>query len=72
MQIGDVIKITRGPLAGLHGQLKVSEQRALIGVDLHGRQVDVEMDLDWLTPAEPARRSASGVEERPIQRRTSA
>ena len=72
MHIGDVVKVTEGPLAGLHGQLKGSGRRALIVVEIQGRQLDVEMDLDWLSAAAPERRSASSIEEHPVQRRTSA
>ena len=61
MQIGDVVKITEGPLAGFHGRLKASGRRVLIVVDLHERQLDVEMDLDWVSEAVPESMSASAV-----------
>jgi transcription antitermination factor NusG len=61
MQVGDIVKILEGPLAGLHGQLKASGQRVLIVVEIQGRQLDVEMDLDWVSEAVPESVSVSAV-----------
>ena len=61
MQIGDAVKITGGPFAGLHGRLKASGPRVLIVVEIHGRQLDVELDLDWVSEAVPESLSVSAV-----------
>lgn len=63
MQIGDAVKITTGPFAGLHGLLKVTGPRVLIAVELGARQLDVEMDLDWISAAELGRRPTVGIKE---------
>ena len=63
MQIGDAVKITIGPFAGLQGLLKATGPRVLIAVDLGARQLDVEMDLDWVAAAELDRRPAMGIKE---------
>ncbi len=70
MQIGVVVKITAGPFAGLHGLLKASGPRVLIAVEISGRHLDVEMDLDWVSPAAPERRPAIGIKEPTIQSRS--
>ena len=52
MQIGDVVEIMGGPFAGLQGRLKTSDaRRVLVVIQIHGRQFDLEMDLDWVLEA---------------------
>jgi hypothetical protein len=34
----------------------------LVVVDLHGRQFNIEMDLDWVAATEPARKSVAGID----------
>ena len=63
MQIGDAVRITTGPFAGLHGVLKAMGPRVLIAIELGPRQLDVEMELDWLAAAELGRRPAMGIRE---------
>jgi transcription antitermination factor NusG len=59
---GDIVEITDGPLAGLLGQCAATKgPRVLVVVELQGRQVDVEMDLDWVTGTTPERRSVNRV-----------
>ena len=72
MQIGDVVRITEGPLAGLLGQLKVSGQRVLIVIELQGRQLDVEIDLDWIVAAAPEPSVVPGIRKQEIHRQASA
>lgn len=70
VQIGDAVKITRGPFAGLHGLLEAMGPRVLIAVELGARQLDVEMDPDWVSAvsaAELDRRPAVGIKEPTIQ-----
>jgi transcription antitermination factor NusG len=57
--VGDVIKITDGPFAGLEGRLKDSGRRVLIVIEINGRLVDVEMDRDWVTESVPESVTAS-------------
>jgi hypothetical protein len=63
VQIGDAVKITIGPFAGLQGLLKATGPRVLIAVELGVRQVDVEMDLGWVSAAELGRRPAVSIKE---------
>ena len=63
MLIGDAVKITAGPFAGLQGILKASGPRVLIAIELTGRQVDVEMDLDWVSAVGVERIPAAGFEQ---------
>ena len=63
MQIGDAVRITAGPLAGLHGLLKAVGPRVLITIDLPSRRLDVEMELHWVAAAELERRPAMGIKE---------
>jgi len=72
VQVGDAVKITEGPLSGFGGRLKALGQRVLIVVAIHGRELQVEIDLDWVAAAAPERRTASSTEKHKIQRRTSA
>ena len=63
MQVGDIVKIKEGPLVGSLARLvRIVERRALIVVELPGRQINVEIDADWIVAAVPERKSASGVE----------
>jgi hypothetical protein len=72
VQIGDVVKITQGPLAGLLGQLKVSGQRVLIVIELQGRLLDVEIDVDWIVAAAPEPNVVPGIRKQEIHRQASA
>jgi len=56
--IGEVVQIMAGPFAGLDGLVKASGPRVLLAIDIGERQLDVEMDLDWI--------SAAAVENRPV------
>ena len=72
VQFGDVVRITQGPFAGLEGQLRATGQRALVAIELSGRQVDIEMDLDWVSTAAPERMTISGIDEHEFKRRNTA
>jgi hypothetical protein len=69
MQIGDVVSITAGPFAGLRGLLKASGPRVLIAIEIRGRSLDVEMDLDWVSEEALARKPAIGIEEPALRSR---
>lgn len=64
MRIEEIVKITKGPLIGRLARFAGSAgaQRVLVVVDLHGREINMEMDLDWIVATEPARKSVSGID----------
>ena len=64
MRIEDTVKITKGPFIGRLARFAGSAgaRRVLVVVDLQGREMSMEMDLDWIAAAEPARKSVSGVD----------
>jgi len=63
VQIGDAVQVTGGPFAGLRGVLKAVGPRVLIAIELGARQLDVEMDLDWIWAAELVRRPEMSIKE---------
>ena len=70
---GDIVKITEGPLVGKIARLAgVADGRASICLQLDGRDIDIELDLDWIAPAAPERKSASGTGATGAQRWSSA
>ena len=72
VRIGDHVTITDGPLAGLIGRLaSLAEQRAVVIVHVRGRQVEVEMELDWVATTAPQRKLVTRLRESAIQRRRS-
>ncbi len=64
MRIEETVRITKGPFVGRLARFAgpVSAQRILVVVDLHGRQFNIEMDLDWVAATEPARKSVAGID----------
>src|SRR5271155_4836867 len=63
VHIGDIVKITEGPLVGLLARLASrASGRVLVVVELPGGEFDLEMALDWIKPATPEPRSISGTE----------
>jgi len=73
VHIGDTVKITGGPFAGRRARLAgTAGQRVSVVVELQGRQLDVEMDPDWIVPVGPERRSASSIEAPGTHKRSSA
>jgi len=63
MQVGDIVKITEGPLVGSVARfVRMVERRALIILELPDRRINVELDADWIVASAPERKSASGVE----------
>lgn len=56
-KVGQKIRLTRGPLAGLEGELiQVREDyRLVVGVSLLQRSIAVEIDADWAVPATSVR-----------------
>jgi len=64
VEIGGVVSITKGPLAGLAGRLSdLSAQRGLIVIQLRGREIAIEMDLDWMSSTVPQRKSATRAQD---------
>jgi hypothetical protein len=71
VKAGRNVTVTEGPLAGLSGRLvDSSEERALIVLLLRGREVQVEMDLDWILGA-PQRKSVARLERASMEFRGS-
>ena len=72
VRIGDHITITGGPLAGLIGRLaSLVGQRAVVIVQVRHRQIEVEMESDWVAATAGPRKSATGLWGSAIQRRRS-
>ncbi len=73
MLIGDIVKITQGPLVGtLARVVGTTEQRVVLVVELQGRQLEIEMDLDWIVATAPERMSVSRIKARGTRRWSSA
>jgi transcription antitermination factor NusG len=63
MNVGDIVEITEGPLVGcLASFAGVEQRRALVVIELQGRQIKVEIDADWIVETTPARKSVHGVD----------
>jgi transcription antitermination factor NusG len=62
LRIGDRVRVDRGPLKGLEGQLVASRRgsRFVVSVSLLQRAVAVEIDERWVTPMAGAAPSACG------------
>jgi hypothetical protein len=73
VQTGDIVRIVRGPFAGLSGSfVSLSGQRALVVIAISGRRLDVEIDIGWVDVTLPRRRSASSVEAAEVRRRSNS
>ena len=49
-EIGDMVKILRGPFADLSGKIiNISKDKAMVSIDIFGRNIDVDIRLDSLT-----------------------
>ena len=69
--LGDLVRIIRGPFAGLFGSaVAFSGSRAKIVVTIHGRKLALEIEADWVDASPPRRRSVSSVEEPRVQHRS--
>lgn len=63
MRVGDIVKITGGPLAGCLARLaSTTERRVLVVVELQGRQLNIEIDPDWVAATPLERKSATSIE----------
>ena len=70
MHIGESVRVTEGPFAGLFGSLNaVLEQRVVITIRLKGGPVEVEIDRDWVKPSVRHKPASPIV---PLQHRKSA
>lgn len=62
MHFGDPVKITGGPFAGALAEVDhLSGNRVVIVMELRGRHLFVEMDVDWVVAASPERKLVSAV-----------
>ena len=64
MRIGTIVRITKGPFAGLRARLAgpAGGNRISVVAELHGIPIEMEMDLDWIVAEEPDRKPVSVVE----------
>ncbi len=63
MRIGKTVRMTQGPFLGMHGTVVRSHgRRVVIAVVLGNREVQIEIERDWIEAAVPRRRSASHIE----------
>ena len=72
MNIGETVRMTEGPFQGMHGTIvSSSRRRVVLAVVLVSREVQIEIEPDWIVAAMPRRRSASRIENPKLsQRRT--
>lgn len=70
MRIGETVRMTQGPFLGMHGTVvKSHRRRVVLAVILENREVQIEMERDWIGAAMPRRQSASHIENpKPAQR----
>lgn len=63
MRIGDKVRLTEGPLLGMHGTIVRSLRRRLVlAVVLGDLEVQIEVERDWIAGTTPLRRWASRAE----------
>jgi len=68
VQIGDSVLMTEGPFVGRIARLAlITGQRVIVGMQVGVHQVDVEIDVDWVTAMTPQRKSATRINESAIQ-----
>ena len=71
MKIGETVRMTGGPFPGMYGTIVSSSRRSVVlAVVLGSREVQIEIERDWIVAATPRRRSISCIENpKPSQRR---
>ncbi len=63
MRIGNSVRLTEGPFLGMRGTIVSSHRRRVVlAVVLGSREVQIEVERDWIRAALPRRRSASNIE----------
>jgi transcription antitermination factor NusG len=64
LEVGERVKLSRGPLAGLEGFLVQADdrQRLVVGLTVLKRSIAVEVERDWIEHLDPAGRSPDAVD----------
>ncbi len=70
MRIGETMRMTDGPFLGMDGTIVSSlRNRVVLAVVLGSREVQIEIERDWIAAATPRRRSSSRIENPELSRR---
>ena len=63
MRIGDRVRMTEGPFLGMQGTIVSSHRRRVVlAIVLGSREVQIEIDRNWIGVMSPRRRSKPGIE----------
>ena len=63
MRIGNRVRITEGPFLGMQGTIVSSHRRRVVlAIVLGSREVQIEIDCDWIGVMSPRRRSTPDIE----------
>jgi hypothetical protein len=63
MRIGDRVRMTEGPFLGMQGTMVSSHRRRVVlAVVLGSREVEIEIERDWIGLMSPRRRSTPVIE----------
>jgi len=63
MRIGEKVRVTEGPFVGMYGAIISSlRRRVIVAVTLESREVEVEIERDWIVGTTPLKRGASHIE----------
>jgi hypothetical protein len=63
MRIGETVRMTQGPFLGMHGTLVRSHRRRVVlAVVVGNREVQIEIERDWIGATSPRRRSTPRIE----------
>ena len=70
MRIGDRVRMTEGPFLGIQGSIVSSLPcRIVLSVVLGSREVQIEIERDWIVAATLRRRSISRIETPELSQR---
>jgi transcription antitermination factor NusG len=63
MRIGEKVRVAEGPFLGMYGAIISSlRRRVVVAVALESREVEVEIERDWIVGTTPLRRGTSHIE----------
>jgi len=63
MRIGDRVRMTEGPFLGMQGTIVSSHRRRVVlAIVLGSREVQIEIDRNWIGVISPRRRSTTCIE----------
>jgi len=70
MRIGEKVRMTGGPFLGMPGTIvSLDRRRVIIAVILESREVQIEVERDWIGVIARRRRSTPGIETSTLTRR---